>query len=124
MFRKKTHGQIIGEELQEGVVRLQDYARRGVAVGGAFDVRRYDSESQSRAALLATRVQGVLIPGLENRILVARALGLAPTEAVTDALSGAAAAAQPHPRALRRVRARLAAEGRRRALLPDRAPPR
>ena len=59
---------------------------------GAFDVRRYDSESQSRAALLATRVQGVLIPGLENRILVARALGLAPTEAVTDALSGAAAA--------------------------------
>ena len=33
---------------------------------GAFDVRRYDSESQSRAALLATRVQGVLIPGRES----------------------------------------------------------
>ena len=49
---------------------------------GAFDVRRYDTE-----------VHGVLVPGAaRDRVLVAQAFGVAPTEAVTDALRGAAAA--------------------------------
>jgi hypothetical protein len=59
---------------------------------GAFDVRRYDDEAQARSGLLHTDVKGVLVPGAPGaRILVAEALGLAPTEAVTDALRGAAA---------------------------------
>lgn len=59
---------------------------------GAFDVRRYDSEGQARSALLHTDVKGVLVPGAAgDRILVAQALGVAPTEAVTGALRGAAA---------------------------------
>jgi hypothetical protein len=60
---------------------------------GAFDVRRYDTEAQARAALLDTEVHGVLVPGAaRDRVLVAQAFGVAPTEAVTDALRGAAAA--------------------------------
>jgi hypothetical protein len=59
---------------------------------GAFDVRRYDDEAQARSGLLHTDVKGVLVPGAPgDRILVAQALGLAPTEAATDALRGAAA---------------------------------
>jgi len=54
---------------------------------GAFDVRRYATAPQARAALLDTDVHGVLVPGAGgDRILVAGALGVAPTEAVTDAL--------------------------------------
>jgi hypothetical protein len=51
----------------------------------AFDVRRYDTEADARAGLLDTDVRGVLVPA-GHRILVAQALGVAPTEAVTDAL--------------------------------------
>jgi hypothetical protein len=58
---------------------------------GSFDVRRYDTERQARAGLLDTEVKGVLVPGApRGRILVAQALGLAPTETVTDAVRGAA----------------------------------
>ena len=58
---------------------------------GAFDVRRYDTEPQARAALLDTTVHGVLVPGpTGDRILVAQALGVPPTEAVTGALRGVA----------------------------------
>src|SRR5215467_9429275 len=57
----------------------------------AFDVRRYDTENQARAALLGTDVHGVLVPGA-RRILVAEALGAVPTQAVTGALTGAATA--------------------------------
>jgi hypothetical protein len=61
---------------------------------GAFDVRRYADESVARAALLDTDVRGVLVQGApRDRILVAQALGAAPTETVTKALRGAAAAA-------------------------------
>jgi hypothetical protein len=60
---------------------------------GAFDVRRYDTEAHARAGLLDTDVHGVLVPGAgSNRVLVAQAFGLSPTEAVTNALRGAAAA--------------------------------
>lgn len=60
---------------------------------GAFDVRRYAGESQARAALLDTTVHGVVVPApARDRIFVAEALGPAPTEAVTDALRGVAAA--------------------------------
>lgn len=55
---------------------------------GAFDVRRYDSESKARAALLDTDVHGVVIPN--DRVLVAGAFGVAPTQAVTGALTAAA----------------------------------
>jgi hypothetical protein len=61
---------------------------------GGFDVRRYASATDARAALLHTDVRGVLIAGApRNRVLVAQALGAAPTEAVTGALRGIAAAA-------------------------------
>jgi hypothetical protein len=55
---------------------------------GAFDVRRYETESRAREALLDTDVNGVLVPG---RVIVASAFGLAPTEAVTGALRRVAA---------------------------------
>jgi hypothetical protein len=59
---------------------------------GAFDVRRYATEAQARSALLDTDLLGVLVPGRpRGRILVAQALGVAPTETVTDALRAAAA---------------------------------
>jgi hypothetical protein len=59
---------------------------------GAFDVRRYATEATARDALLDTSVNGVLVPGGDRaRVLVAGALGVAPTEAVTEALRGAAA---------------------------------
>jgi hypothetical protein len=54
---------------------------------GAFDVRRYASESQARSALLDTDVRGVAIPG--DRVLVAGALGVTPEQAVTGALTAA-----------------------------------
>jgi hypothetical protein len=58
---------------------------------GAFDVRRYDNEGQARLALLHTDVHGVLVPGVpRGRLLVAQALGVAPTEIVTSALRAAA----------------------------------
>src|SRR5262245_54451732 len=61
---------------------------------GAFDVRRYDTEAQARAALLDTTVHGVLVPGpTGDRILVAQALGIPPTEAVTAALHDVAGSA-------------------------------
>jgi hypothetical protein len=55
---------------------------------GAFDVRRYDFASQARAALVATDVHGVVVEG--DRVLVAGALGPAPTQTVADALRAAA----------------------------------
>src|SRR5689334_4445852 len=60
----------------------------------AFDVRRYDTEPRARAALLETDVHGVLVPGARaDRILVANALGATPTQALTGAFTGVAAAA-------------------------------
>jgi hypothetical protein len=65
-----------------------------VAAPNGFDVRRYDTEQQARAALLDTDVHGVLVPGARaDRILVAGALGTAPTQALTGALTGVTAAA-------------------------------
>jgi hypothetical protein len=55
---------------------------------GAFDVRRYDSVSQARTALLHTDVHGVVVPG--DRVLVAGALGLMPTQTAANALRAAA----------------------------------
>jgi hypothetical protein len=84
--------------LDVGVVGTPAQAARLQAVldehgRGAFDVRRYDAEDQARAALLDTDVHGVLVPGpVRARVLVADALGAAPTEAVTGALRSAAAA--------------------------------
>ena len=64
-----------------------------VAAAGSFDVRRYDTESQARAALLDTDVHGVLVPhGSQARVLVAEAFGVTPTQAVAGALRRAAAA--------------------------------
>jgi hypothetical protein len=62
---------------------------------GAFDVRAYATEDAARSALLDTTVHGVLVPGpAGDRILVAQALGVAPTETVATALRGVAAAAR------------------------------
>src|SRR5215217_6343419 len=48
---------------------------------GSFDVRRYDTESQARTGLHDTDVHGVVIlDGPRDRILVAGALGVTPTE--------------------------------------------
>ena len=59
---------------------------------GGFDVRRYADESDARAALLDTDVRGVLVAGAaRDRVLVAQALGAAPTQTVTRALVGVAA---------------------------------
>ena len=59
---------------------------------GGFDVRRYADESDARAALLDTDVRGVVVAGAaRDRVLVAQALGAAPTETVTRALVGVAA---------------------------------
>jgi hypothetical protein len=55
-------------------------------------VRRYADESAARAALLDTDVRGVLVAGApRDRVLVAQALGAAPTQTVTSALVGLAA---------------------------------
>jgi hypothetical protein len=71
-------------------VRAQS-ALDAVAPGG-FDVRRYADEPSARAALLDTDVRGVVIAGAaRDRILVAQALGAAPTQTVTSALAGLAA---------------------------------
>ena len=60
---------------------------------GAFDVRRYDTEPRARAALLDTHVHGVLVPGSQrDRVLLAQAFGVTPTETVARALQGVAAA--------------------------------
>jgi len=65
-----------------------------VAAPGGFDVRRYADESAARAALLHTDVRGVVVAGApRDRILVAQALGAAPSETVTRALVGVAARA-------------------------------
>ncbi len=59
---------------------------------GGFDVRRYADEPAARAALLDTDVRGVLVAGVRrDRVLVAQALGAAPTQTVTTALVGLAA---------------------------------
>ncbi len=57
---------------------------------GGFDVHRYESEPEARTALLDTDVHAVVTGG---RILVAQALGVAPTDAVTRALQGVTAGA-------------------------------
>jgi hypothetical protein len=59
-----------------------------VRARGAFDVRRFDSVSQARAALLDTDVHGVVVP--RDRVLVAGAFGPTPTQTVTTALRGVA----------------------------------
>lgn len=71
---------------------------------GAFDVRPYDTESQARGALLDTKVHGVLVPRPQrDRILVAEALGIAPTQAVSYALRGVASKSRT-PAAVRDIR--------------------
>jgi hypothetical protein len=71
---------------------------------GAFDVRGYDTEFEARAALLDTKVHGVFMPRPRgDRILVAQALGMAATQAVTDALRGVASKSRT-PVAVRDVR--------------------
>ena len=80
---------VVGTRVQ--AARLQ--AALDAASPDAFDVRRYDTEPQARAALLDTDVHGVLVPGARaDRILAAQALGVTPTQAVTGALTGVAAA--------------------------------
>jgi hypothetical protein len=59
-----------------------------VRARGAFDVRRFASVPEARAALLSTDVHGVVVPG--ERVLVAGAFGPTPTQTVTDALRVAA----------------------------------
>ena len=62
------------------------------AADGGFDVRRYASEAAARAALLDTTVRGVVVADApRERVLVAQALGAAPTETVTRALLGLSA---------------------------------
>jgi hypothetical protein len=62
------------------------------AADGGFDVRRYPSEAAARAALLDTTVRGVVVADApRERVLVAQALGAAPTETVTRALLGLSA---------------------------------
>lgn len=64
------------------------------AVPGGFDVRRYPAESSARAALLDTDVRGVLVASApRERVLVAQALGAAPTETVAHALVAVSARA-------------------------------
>jgi hypothetical protein len=64
---------------------------------GAFDVRRYDTEAAARTALLDTDAHGVLVRGpAHDTILVAQALGAAPTETVTTALQHVAVDADTH----------------------------
>jgi hypothetical protein len=61
---------------------------------GAFDVRSYGSEEAAREALLDTSVRGVVIPGPGGeRVLVAGAGGVAPAQAVADAVRSVAAGA-------------------------------
>lgn len=55
---------------------------------GAFDVRRYDLLPQARAALMHTDVHGVVVPG--DRVLVAGAFGVTPTQTVANALRAVA----------------------------------
>jgi hypothetical protein len=89
----RPHGEDVGVVGPAAVVaRVQ--AGLDAHAPGAFDVRRYTTETAARDALLDTSVNGVLVPsGHRARVLVAGALGAAPTEAVTEALQGAAAAA-------------------------------
>jgi hypothetical protein len=81
---------VVGTPAQAAQVQSAlDSAQRG-----SFDVRGYATERAARAALLDTTVHGVVVPGPNgDRILVAQALGVAPTETVTTALRGVAAAA-------------------------------
>jgi hypothetical protein len=81
---------VVGTEAQPAQIQSAlDAAHRG-----AFDVRGYATERQARAALLDTTVHGVVVPGpAGDRILVAQALGVAPTETVIAALRSVAAAA-------------------------------
>jgi hypothetical protein len=65
-------------------VQLQTALDRGDR--GAFDVRGYDTESEARTALFDTDVHAVVAG---DRILVAQALGVAPTDASTRALADA-----------------------------------
>jgi hypothetical protein len=60
---------------------------------GGFDVRAYADESQARADLLDTEVQGVLVTGPSgDRAFVTGAYGKSPTDAVTTAFEGVSAA--------------------------------
>jgi hypothetical protein len=72
-----------------GTPRQAARVQRALQVRG-FDVRRYDSEAQARSALLDTDVHGVLAG---RRILVARAFGVVPTQAVAQALATASGGA-------------------------------
>jgi hypothetical protein len=59
-----------------------------------YDVRRYDTEADARAALLDTEVAAVVVHGPQgDRLLVAQALGAAPTETITQTLGRVATVA-------------------------------
>lgn len=60
---------------------------------GAFDVERFPTEAAARSALLDTGVHAVLVPS--RAILVAGALGVAPTETVVTGLRRAAGDGAP-----------------------------
>jgi hypothetical protein len=79
---------VVGTPAQAASAQTQLDARQR----GAFDVRRYATEADARAALLDTDVRGVLVPA-SHRILVAQALGVAPTEAVAGGLGAIASPA-------------------------------
>jgi hypothetical protein len=79
---------VVGTPAQAASVQMQLDARDR----GAFDVRHYATEADARVALLDTDVRGVLVPA-SRRILVAQALGVAPTEAVAGALGAIASPA-------------------------------
>jgi hypothetical protein len=60
---------------------------------GGFDVRSYTTEAAARAGLLDADVHGVLLAGpRSDRVLVAGSYGSAPSQAIAEALQGAAAA--------------------------------
>ena len=80
---------VVGTPAQ--AARIQ--SRLDAANHGGFDVRRYRSEREARTALLDTEMHGVLVVGpRRDRILLAQALGVAPGEAVGDALGKVASA--------------------------------
>lgn len=89
----RPHGEDVGV-VGPAAVAARVQAGLDAHAPGAFDVRGYATEASARDALLDTSINGVLVPGRPRaRVLVAGALGAAPTDPVTEALQGAAAAA-------------------------------
>jgi hypothetical protein len=82
---------VVGSPAQAALVQT----RLDAASRGAFDVRPYATAEAARAALLATRVHGVLtVDPTGVHAVVAGASGAAPTELVVTAARGLAGAGQ------------------------------